>query len=790
MNDEHAGDAPDWMQEQAAEYQDLVGSFVESVVDSDTDEIVEYQLIWEGGDLGVALTTLEGDAGGVAVSRVTGKGFPFGIKNVGPGDLLLSINMKDTTKITLDDVVAYLQVCDLPATLRFKKLSPVADQAPVPVPRKSTYVITSGANALGPTSPMGSQAPPSHRGSTKYAPPPPAPAHPDRASMPVHKTPSDFPEPPASPQRQSAKVPAAKKMAASPPKPAPKSLPKPTPTPAPEPVMFTDEPVYEEHAAVEEHHAVPEALAAAPSSPHKPKTHKQKPASPRQSAAPEEKLRELDGLVLTSGVNDLGFEDSEDESVRASRESRDSWRDDESFDVDANIGDWKIEEEEKEDVEAVEKKGSKERGKERFQREKSGSTVAMLGHFSVETKGDGVPILPDAEEATGIAAIDNVSDFSPEDHLPSPPRASGQVRPSDVSSGSMVSSMNSSMNNTINTDAPRPSVRVTMDSTAPLMKSHPIGTLHEMCAKGNLRGVVQHLRVDGPEALLNREPNHGQTGLHLAVKSGKVPLVKVILEQYKPLEDIINVEDDKGNTALHFAATKTPAMVHLLLENGASANVKNSRKFTPLIISVITSKDDSVIIPRMLLKFGANPNDMHDSQTVIHTAISTGRLHIAGALVRAGAKMDVEDAEGKSVFEKLPRKDLRYLISHIYFPPTYITRKERSECMLCRQKFKFGHREHNCTHCGRLCCAECSALHAEMVKFPMGFPGRTRRGAGNHEQKRVCKTCFNVFKERNDEPEKSDMSKFINRVINIEWDEVNPEKLQKEQDAGRRGEKV
>ncbi|EEY54199.1 myosin-like protein [Phytophthora infestans T30-4] len=771
MSNEHAGDTPDWMQEQAAEYQDLVGSFVESVVDSDTDEILEYQLIWEGGDLGVALTTLEGDDGGVAVSRVTGKGFPFGIKNVGPGDLLLSINMKDTTKMTLDDVVAYLQVCDLPATLRFKKLSPVTEQPPVSAPRKSTYVITSAAQ--GPTSPMGSQAPPSYprgsqRGSTKYAPPSANSSHPDRSSMPVHKTPSDFPEPPAPPQRQSAKVPAGQQLMESPPKPAPTL----------KPVACTDEPTFVKPAVEEDYQLV------APSSLHKSKPQEEKkPASPRGSVAPEEKLRELDGLALSSGVNDLGFEDSEDESVRASRESRDSWRD-ESFDVDANHGDWKVDEEEKEDVAPMDKDGAKER----FQRGKSGSTVAMLGHFSVETKGDGVPILPDAEEATGIALIDNVSDFSPETH-PSPPHASGQVRPSDVSSGSMVSSLNSSMNNTMNTDAPRPSVRVSMDSTAPIMKSHPIGTLHEMCAKGNLRGVVQHLRVDGPEALLNREPNHGQTGLHLAVKSGKAPLVKVILEQYKPLEDIINVEDDKGNTALHFAATKTPAMVHLLLENGASANVKNSRKFTPLIISVITSKDDSVIIPRMLLKFGANPNDMHDSQTVIHTAISTGRLKIAGALVRAGAKMDVEDAEGKSVFEKLPRKDLRYLISHIYFPPTYITRKERTECMLCRQKFKFGHREHNCTHCGRLCCAECSALHVEMVKFPMGFPGRTRRGAANREQKRVCKTCYNVFKERNDEPEKSDMTKFINRVINIEWDEVNPEKLQQVQEASRRGEK-
>ncbi|KAI9916783.1 hypothetical protein PsorP6_017885 [Peronosclerospora sorghi] len=709
MSDEHAGDTPSWMKEQAAEYADLVGSFVESVVDSDTDEILEYQLIWEGGDLGVALTTIESGDGGVAVSRVTGKGFPFGIKNVGPGDLLLSINMKDTTKMNLDDVVAYLQVCDLPATLRFKKLSPVTNNEPVTRPRKSTYTITSGSSK-GPTSPIGSTAPPSlPRSSNKYA--RPSTVHPDLSSLPKTET-------PAPSQRQSDKMPT--------------------------PSQRTSEPAES-----------------------KVDTSYQRVSKPEAAFAPMDSLRKLDGLVLTSGENDLGLDDSEDESPRESQESRDSWRGG-SFDVDAIHSGLKDDEEEKEDVQLKEK----QQDNDQFQRGKSASTAAVPGHFPIETEGNVVKIVQDAEDASSVAAADKVRAFSPAE-----------------STNSLASSMNSLINSSINdADGPRPSVPVTMDSTAPIKKSQPIGTLHEMCAKGNLRGVLQYLRVNGPEDLLNREPNHGQTGLHLAVKSGKVPLVKVIVEQYKPLDEIINLEDDKGNTALHFAATKSPAMVHLLLENGASANVKNSRKFTPLIISVITSKDDSVIIPRMLLKFGANPNDMHDSQTVIHTAISTGRLNIAGALVRAGAKMDVEDAEGKSVFEKLPRKDLRLLISHIYFPPTHITRKERSECMLCHHKFKFGFREHNCTHCGRLCCAECSALHVEMYKFPMGFPGRTRRGAANRDQKRVCKTCYNVFKERNDEPEKSELSKFINRVINIEWDEVNPDKLQKEQEAGRRGE--
>jgi hypothetical protein len=487
----------------------------------------------------------------------------------------------------------------------------------------------------------------------------------------------------------------------------------------------------------------------------------QPPAPAVQPKSP--RISQIDGLVLTTGMNDLGFEEESDRS---------------SDEEEANFGEWKDESFNREDDE--------EESKQAFEvyeadesvlpqtRKKASSSVAMLGHFSTQTNPDAIPILPDSEQATGIGLVANVE--APV-HAPSP--VGRPVRPMEAPPASPV-----------HDDAPRESVRMTMDGGAePMMKSHPIGTLHELCAKGNLRGVVQHFRVQGTDELINREPNHGQTGLHLAVKSGNVQLVKLIVDQYKPIDELINIEDDKGNTALHFAATKKPGMVHLLLEAGASANVKNSRKLTPLIISVITAKTDEIIIPRMLLKYGANPNDMHESHTVIHTAISRGMLHIAGALVRAGAKMDVEDVEGKNVFEKLNRKSIKFLLDHIYFPPTYITEKERQACMLCLKKFKFGVRKYNCTHCGRLACGDCAAMYVEMVKFPMGFPGRIRRGAANHDQKRVCKTCFNVFKEREEQPDKPQESRFMQRIIGVEWDEVNPDKLQTARAPGRRGEK-
>lgn len=478
--------------------------------------------------------------------------------------------------------------------------------------------------------------------------------------------------------------------------------------------------------------------------------------------------------MMGSVSNDLGFDDESDEEddeeqdvkpAANTRESEDFMEEDDTFVV-------------KEDNTYVVDESVLPQT-----RQKSSSSVAMMGYYSIET--DTVPVLPETADASGIASIDNVNEFvdsEPEDASPN----GFPVRPSDL----RAMTGNAPLSPVKSDGLPRESIRMTMDGGAePMMKSQPIGTLHELCAKGNLRGVVQHLRVEGPDGLITREPNHGQTGLHLAVKSGNVPLVKMVLEHYKPLEDLVNLEDDKGNTALHFAATKTPAMVHILLENGASANVKNSRKLTPLIISVITSRDDNVIIPRMLLKFGANPNDMHESHTVIHTAIGSGLVQIAGALVKAGAKMDVEDTDGKNVFEKLDRKSTKLLLSHIYFPPTYITEKERSECMLCHKKVKFGHRKCNCTHCGRFCCSDCCALSVEMHKFPMGFPGRTSRGAAVRDPKRVCKTCYAVFKERSEQPDKPQESKFLNRIIGIEWDEVNPNKLAKSRNAGRRGEK-
>ncbi|CCI40653.1 unnamed protein product [Albugo candida] len=737
-----------WIDEQVADVKDLVGSFVDSVHDSETDEMVEYQLIWEGGDLGIALTTLEEGASstnpgiGVSVSRVTGKGFPFGIKNVAAGDILLSINIKDMTTISLQEAVAYLQECDLPATLRFRKPQEKATDEKVGSEPHTSQNVNKEAQQV--KAAEGGKQRFSNRGSRGYK-----ALGKQRTSLFSQFTGSNGGEENPSDMTghnfmMDSTIRTAKRI-------------------DPQTTEKQDEETYKK-------------LEAA-----------------RIAAADE----------FDAFFNQVDEQPSEEQKTEVVFDETEAVFDDETeaaFDEEASFDNQLVESDEEfedgeQSVDSFRAHTADQVPKKKLLQQHS--STAMLG---MPSKPESIAMLGNPSISSSIGTFDKYSagdrekmqfsndlnlredddDDDDEDDL-----KSNQALPTSQDFDQIDRDTREDTFSSQPSDISHDDIAPSMDSNM-MKQSQPLSALHALCQRGNLRAVVQHLRVKGSSKLAEREPNHGQTGLHLAVKSGTAQLVKLILEQYKPLEDIINLEDDKGNTALHFAATKSPGMVHMLLEHGAVTNVKNSRKLTPLIISIITTREDNVIIPRMLLKYGANPNDMHDSQTVIHTAIELKRLNIAGALVHAGAKLDVEDTEGHNVFEKLPHKSLRQLVAHIHFPPTFISEKERANCMLCRKKPGFGHRKLNCTHCGRFCCHECAPLTMEMFKFPLGFPGRIRRGAANRDPKRVCKMCYNILKERNAEPVKSG-NRFIKRVIGIEWDEVNPEKLAKARAAGRRG---
>ncbi|KDO33614.1 hypothetical protein SPRG_19241 [Saprolegnia parasitica CBS 223.65] len=720
---------PNWIHEQAAEYADLVNdSSFASVSGPVSDDPNEYQLIWEGGDLGVALTT-NPSGSGVSVSRITGKGFPQGIKSVVPGDVLLGVNELDTLYLTLEDVVKFLQECDLPATLRLTRVENVATHMaanPRPSSGRSSVKSRPSYQRQTYTPPTKVQAPASD-----------VVTSPTNAGRPLSSKKKGIAGAYGRTSYQQQQSVAAPSM--------PKSEPVvKKPTPAPAPVVFEDESDDDDEPIVMPTiPAAPQTTLKSPYMTPPAATSAEKPAPTKSilkpSPHPNAPMKPPSPIHVASTHDSLGFSDD----GRPSAPVGDSLR------------------------------GSATSN--------ASTAIAMSEHmqkmsFSID---DELPA-PERKKSGAIAMMDETLDELP--ILDNDSIHDSFIKLVDEDAAERE--MKEELNQVFEDDEDYENEIEGSDSGE---DDHPIEL--PPSTRAPYMPEVRDTMRSGPECLLKREPNHGHTALHLAVKSGNVPLVQMMLDQFAgmgPSAELLAVEDDKGNTALHFAATKTPHMVHLLLENGAPVNVKNSRGLTPLVIAILTNKKDDIIIVNMLLKYGANPNEIHETATIVHTAVNMRLIKVAGALVKAGAKLDVEDSDGKNVFEKCSRTSLRYLLSHIYYPPTFISEKERSACMLCLKKIGFGHRKHNCTHCGRLCCTEDASVAIPFVQFPQGFPGRIHKGAGVLEEKRCCKTCFNILRERAAAAAPKETGGFVSRVIGVEWDEVNPNKLQKVSAPGRR----
>lgn len=302
---------------------------------------------------------------------------------------------------------------------------------------------------------------------------------------------------------------------------------------------------------------------------------------------------------------------------------------------------------------------------------------------------------------------------------------------------------------------------------SPLLRAAKEGRLNE------IKDLLNRTDTD----ILRRDPVHGQTALHIGIKNGHMDIVQALCES-SIAQAIMDVPDNRRNTALHLAAAKSRRITKYLLEKGSKVDVYNMRNQTPLGVHLLTTKKDDPILTEMLLQHKADPNACVDQATLIHVAVDRSLIEIACRLVRHGARMDVKDDSGKLLFDKVNRKILRKLFCKITYPPVWVPNENRDGCMLCTKKFgklAIGVRRHHCRHCGRLCCGECAHLSVESVRFPKAFENRLRPGAkADTSHKRVCKTCYSIFKERKiAENAEKNTGGFYDRVVNIRWDEVD-----------------
>ncbi|GMF26226.1 unnamed protein product [Phytophthora fragariaefolia] len=285
----------------------------------------------------------------------------------------------------------------------------------------------------------------------------------------------------------------------------------------------------------------------------------------------------------------------------------------------------------------------------------------------------------------------------------------------------------------------RGSMGPTPDGLTPLLQAARAGDIV----------LVNALVIQAGTDILRRDPMFGQTALHFAIRGGHLNVVQALLMP-QLRGSIVNVADNRRNTALHLAAAKSRRMTKLLLECGADVNFLNMRNQTPLGVHILTVTRDDPTLTEILLQHRANANAPVDKSTILHVALDKGLPQIATRLVRHGARLDLKDESGKTVFDKVDKAQLKMLMAKVADPPVWVPDSERTECMECHKKFSgLGARRHHCRMCGRVLCSACSACHVRAKKLP--FPAR-RRGKKNKAEKgsantRVCNMCYEICTE-------------------------------------------
>ncbi|TMW65832.1 hypothetical protein Poli38472_003597 [Pythium oligandrum] len=263
-----------------------------------------------------------------------------------------------------------------------------------------------------------------------------------------------------------------------------------------------------------------------------------------------------------------------------------------------------------------------------------------------------------------------------------------------------------------------------------------------------------------------REPNHGQGPLHIAVRKGDLQVLDALLEN-ECADEMINLQDNNGNTALHFACgswrrPQCASIVGRLLATGADVNMKNKRGLTPIAVHMLTLHVDLPAVIAQLLESGADPNTEIDGETLLHIAVRRNLSTICGGLVAFGASLTALNLDGLMCYEAAPTRLKHVMINHIIHAPPFLSPNQRSRCMRCgsgllstKRVFvnflkrilhvRINSHQSNCYHCGLLFCSQCLQHTSVADTLPASF---TRSRVDDLSKVKTCPLCEGVIKER------------------------------------------
>ncbi|KAK2633159.1 hypothetical protein EUGRSUZ_L00448 [Eucalyptus grandis] len=147
--------------------------------------------------------------------------------------------------------------------------------------------------------------------------------------------------------------------------------------------------------------------------------------------------------------------------------------------------------------------------------------------------------------------------------------------------------------------------------------------LHLATMKGQINIVIELVKAR-PEAAEHRL-SHGQTTLPLGVRHNRLETLKVLMEMVRD-GDLVNAQDDKGNTILHLAAANKPieTVKYLLQRSEVDVNTVNRNGFSALDIVEHFPKDFKVIeLRELLVHAGALRAIRFPASTTLQAAPST-----------------------------------------------------------------------------------------------------------------------------------------------------------------------
>ena len=141
--------------------------------------------------------------------------------------------------------------------------------------------------------------------------------------------------------------------------------------------------------------------------------------------------------------------------------------------------------------------------------------------------------------------------------------------------------------------------------------------------------MVRDLYRYGAE--VNARANDGNTPLHFAVMTGKVALVKTLVDSGA----CVDIRNKLGETPLYWAlhAWIFPDLVDYLLQKGACPSAQDLKGYTPLH-KIRYSRKESDRAVELLTKNGADPLiRAHNGDIAIHCASRRGHLSLIQALL-------------------------------------------------------------------------------------------------------------------------------------------------------------